>query len=685
MPATRDYPTAPRRPEQRKYGSVQVIDDYTWLEEDSAEALAFQQAQNDFTRAHLAKLPARKAIADIVEGLGTAKETVVAPTHAGGRWFRQAWPGGSDVPALEVADTPDGPGRVIADMRELSPDEPAEFSITAPSPDGRKFLYGWAGGGRELENYQVIDVDSGEMLLDGVPQVRPGFAAWLPDCSGFYFAAAEPGDDTMAIRIYFQRLGGPAPEHAEDLTLPHSYSWPVTSADGRHIVIYSNLLNPRPAYYLDTTGDQGWQPLLTDPATDCMLQGEIRGDRLIGITDDGAPRRRLVSVPLATAADKKTWRELIPETGSVLETVLDTGAHLVLSDYADTCSRLRVIDDEGSVVREIALPGKGLVSTLPGSMALAAVFSPMNRGKENEIVFLFSSLTASPVLCRANVTTGRTQELGHPAIRLDATVTDGLAPSTGGAQVPYHIVRPANAPEGPRPTLVFGYGGFSAPVLAGWTGDRFAAWIAAGGTLVLMHLRGGGELGSQWWRDGRMEKKQHTFDDVYAVAEQLIADGVTTPAQLAVHGASNGGSMAAATAVQRPDLFRAAIPEVPVTDVLAIRRDPLTLMIALIEYGDPDDDTHAQWLAAWSPFHNVTDGVAYPAILLESGANDPRCPAWHSRKLAARMQAASASPHPVLMRVREDAGHGASGKKMAQQVDIDMLTFLAEELGLDPK
>lgn len=682
MTGTLPYPAAPRRPEQRKYGSVEVTDDYTWLEEDSTESLKFQRAQNELTEAHLAAVPARKTVTRIVEGFGTAEDAAV-PAHAAGRWFRTSTPPGEDLAVLTVADTAEGPGRVLLDLNRLSPDEPAAFDLFQPSPDGTKLLYCWSGGGREMEHFQVTDVDSGELLIDGVPQLRPGFAAWLPDSSGFYYGAVAPDDPAMGLRTYFHPLDGPAPEHAVDLALPHPYSWPDVSPDGKAALIYSDHLCPHPTFYRDLTGDQGWQPLALPD--DVRVQGTVRGDRLIAITDDGAPRRRLVAIPLATAGDKQTWRELIPETEAVLDSVVAIGTHLVLTDISSTYSRLRVLDDDGSVLREIQLPDKGIVNTVPYSLSMSAIFPSVSLGAENELLFLFSTLTSAPALCRADVTTGRTELLGSPAVRVDATVTDAVVASTGGAQVPYHVVRPNGVADGPRPTLIFGYGGFDASQLAGWAGDRFAAWIEAGGTLVLAHLRGGGELGSEWWQDGRLSKKQHSFDDVYAIAEQLIADGVTTADQLAVHGMSNGGAMAATVAVQRPDLFRATVPEVPITDLLALRRDPLTLGIAMFDYGNPDEPEDSRWLAAWSPVHNVTDGVAYPAVLLRAGANDPRCPSWHCRKLGARLQAATSSGHPVLIQVQADSGHGTAGKRSAREADIDVLTFLAGELGLEPR
>jgi prolyl oligopeptidase len=183
------------------------------------------------------------------------------------------------------------------------------------------------------------------------------------------------------------------------------------------------------------------------------------------------------------------------------------------------------------------------------------------------------------------------------------------------------------------------------------------------------------------FHSGRLEHKQNTFNDVYAIAEDLFKRNITTAAQLGIAGESNGGVTAATVAVQRPDLFRAAIAQVPITDILARKRDPIT-MTASLDYGDPDSPEMSKVIYAWSPYQNVEDGVKYPAILLDSGSNDPRCPPWHARKLAARLQWANAGNNPILMRIREDAGHGAAGYNAQVEFGVDYVTFLADQLGL---
>ncbi len=267
-------------------------------------------------------------------------------------------------------------------------------------------------------------------------------------------------------------------------------------------------------------------------------------------------------------------------------------------------------------------------------------------------------------------------------MKIDAQIHDYAGTSADGARVPYHVVARSDVDlSRPQPTVMYGYGGFQAAVIPGWCGTWLAAWIKAGGVLVLMHLRGGGELGPDMWHQGRLKHKQNSFNDVYAIAEDLIARGITTAAQLGVVGGSNGGVMASVVAVQRPDLFRASIPQVPITDALARMRDPICAASTL-DYGDANDPEMSEVLHAWSPYQNIKDGSAYPALLLDAGKQDVRCPPWHVRKMAARMQLANQSPNPILMRVREGVGHGAHDVAGQRAQSADWLTFFIDQLGL---
>jgi len=674
-----DYPEAECLPQPVVYGDVSYEDAFRWMEEDTERVVSWQTAQDALTTTYLSSLPAYAAFSERLNALEDTS-SITTPKFAGGRWFRARVPDGEDLHVLEVAESPAGPGRRIMDLNALRGIEPLKFDSFLPAPDGRKVVVGWSAAGRELENFQILDVDTGEVLLERVPQQRVMNSAWLPDSSGLYYMGYDPAVSMTHGRIYRHLLGRAPPTQPEALDLRHPVARPMAAADGRHMLVYLDHLYPRPDFIKQFPDGGGWRPFLKDMPG--MFRGDIMGERFIAITDDGAPRGRLVSIPLSTPMQRETWQELVPASDSVLVSVMIVGERIVLLDLVDTYARLRVLRPNGTLEGEIALPSGGVVNTFGGPYSMFNMVDCLARGKGAEFLFVFSSPTESPALYSANVVKLSILRLTEPAVRLDARVHDRSALSADGTAVRYRVVARTDANlSKPTPTVIFGYGGFNVAFLPGWVGTMFAAWIQAGGVVVLAHLRGGGEFGSRWWQEGRLKNKQNTFNDVYAIAQEVIRSGISSPGQLAVLGGSNGGTMAAVAAVQRPDLFQAAVPQVPITDVLGRLRDPIS-MGATLDYGDPLDPAMAKVLYAWSPYQSITDGVAYPAVLIDSGLNDPRCPPWHGRKFAARLQQATSSGRSVLLRVRSGAGHGAVGRAAQRLQEVETLAFLAEQLAL---
>jgi prolyl oligopeptidase len=674
-----DYPEAPIEQRTVTFGSVTLDDPYPWLEEDSERAVAWQKQQNDLATSYLTHLPQYQAFLsrelDLAKGSSLGAAT---PMYAGGRWFRSRTPDGENFNVLEIADAPAAKGRRLIDFNDGASAEPRQLEVVMPSPDGRKVIVGWSFGGHELQHFQVLDADTGAVLVAGVPQERAYWTAWLPDSNGFYYSAYDPALSATDARMYRYIIGQPAPTVAEDIELTHPVLRPRLAADRRHMFILADHLNQRPDYIRDLRSGDGWRPFLKGVRN--AFRGDVIGDRYIALTNEGAPTGRVVSIPLATPTDRSTWKELLPASVNVLASLVVVGSRYVLVDLVDTYSRVRVFRADGTLDWELPLPEPGVVNSFAGTYLLYNMIDCVARGADDEIVFVFSSLRISPALYRANVARRTVERLTEPHTRLDAVVRDFAATSADGARVPYRVVARRDLDlSTPQPAIIFGYGGFAAAMVPGWSG--FAAWIEKGGVLVLAHLRGGGEFGPEWWRQGRLKDKQNTFNDVHAIAEDLVARGISSPRQLGVQGGSNGGTMAAAVAVQRPDLYRATHPQVPITDILARLRDPVS-MAATLDYGDPRDPEMSKVLHAWSPYHNVRSGVAYPALLIDSGLNDPRCPAWHGRKFAARVQHATGSGYPVLLRVRAGAGHGTVGKQAGCEARAEMCAFFADQLGL---
>jgi prolyl oligopeptidase len=670
------YPVTKRQTVDVSFGRVRYTDDYRWLEEDSPETLAWQEQQDRLATTWLDSRPAKTR----AQALMAAMPRIEAdfPLFAGGRWFRRRTPDDRPMQAVEVAASIDGPWRVVVDLNAHANGRMLTVDNFVPSPDGRKLLLGWGVNGLELAELRVFDVDSGAILIDGIPQCYAFFAAWLPDSSGFYITGRNPAAMHEGSRIYRHILGAAPTTEPENYEPSADTTWVRATSDGRHMLLTADHLNPRPDYIRDETTNQGWRPFLDGETA--QFRGDIIGDHYYAITSDGAPCGRIVAIPLATPKDRTTWKELLPGSTDVLGTLIAVDGKLVLSDLVDTWSRLRVFNTDGSLAGEMPLPGRGSVSSV--QFALFNMLDMFSKGERGDILFPFSTPARSPALYKGNVHTLAVTSLLPPLFRIDAQIHDHAATSADGARVPYHVIARADVDlSKPQPTAMYGYGGFQAALIPGWSGAYLAAWIKAGGVLVLMHLRGGGELGPDMWLRGRLEHKQNSFNDVYAIAEDVIARGYSTPERLGVVGGSNGGVMASVVAVQRPDLFRASVSQVPITDVLARVRDPICMSSSL-DYGDPNDPAMAEAIRSWSPYQNVEDGTAYPALYLDAGGKDVRCPPWHVRKLAARMQPANGGPNPIVMRVREGVGHGAADIEGQRKQSTDWLAFLIDQLDL---
>lgn len=450
------------------------------------------------------------------------------------------------------------------------------------------------------------------------------------------------------------------------------------SRDGHWAVAAHRIMNPIPVAVRDLTdGASTWRPFVTEIAD--TVAGHIVGDRYVALTDLDAPRGRLVAIPLDSADpnDSSTWAELIPASDSVRRSVKLVGDHLYVAGFDDTYAAVEVVAPDGSVA-SLPLPGKGAIAEQP-----FPIMALPSAGNPREFVFSFSTLVSSWATYRHRPGEQELELLKSPDITLDAVITDRWATSADGTLIPYHLLRSTSAPSSePRPTLLHAYGGFNVPLAPQYPPAAMAAFVVAGGVYVHAHLRGGAEFGREWWEGGRMKNKQNCYADLFAVAEDLIASGVTTSDQLALMGGSNGGLLSGNAVTQRPDLWKAVVPRVPLLDLIGGCRDPYDLWAARIEYADVEDADDVRRLARISPYQLVRDGVSYPAVFLDAGDTDPRCPPWHARKFAARLQAAQAGDAPILLHVWKNVGHGwATEKSIALDQNTEWLAFVMKTLG----
>ena len=648
------------------------------LRHDTPDALLWQGQQDTIAQKRLGETVGRERFAELMRERYISLRRI-PPVRRGDLWFETVLVRPDDAQMCVVVRTsPDAEPRVLFDPNAYSAEKGGHFTVTLndASPDGTIMAIAVDEGGKETPQLLLVDVASGELLPVEIPWAVYGGITWLPDSSGFW-CSTRVFDETGARQpLYRYVLGEPLPEETR-LDLDHPFTLvPQVSPNGRYALFPTGNTEVR----LDVMLYDGEQrPFLVGvPGT---AHVRFDGDDAIAILEDTPRARgRVVRIPMATATDQSTWTELLPETDDVLRWIEVVDGHIVLGLLRDAVARIAVLDLQGRLVDEPDLPGRGMVSIIPAGGA-AHPSLPMFGASDHDVVFTYSTYEQSPAVYRYTPADKRLEVLQAPAITAsDLTVSLITAVSADGTTVPAHVVHRADLDLSvPHPTIVYGYGGYNLARGPAFEPES-SAWVRAGGIWVLAHLRGGSEFGPEWWLQGRRESKQRCYDDLYAVAERVVELGLTSRDKLAARGESNGGLLTAAAIVQRPDLWAAVACDVPVTDLIGFADDPL-FAIGAVEYGNPAVPEEAAWLLPVSPLQNVQP-ANYPRVLVTAGANDPRCPVWHSRMLVDRLQQANTGSNEILLRVYDGQGHGAAGLDDAVGKSADWLAFVAEATGL---
>jgi prolyl oligopeptidase len=675
------YPLARRDDVADVFHGERVADPYRWLEQgDSPETQAWTAAQNALTESYLAGIAARPRIRERLEEL-LAIGSLSVPTPARGRYFYQYRDGRQNQPILYVREGADGADRVLLDPNRLNAEGTTALDWYHPSEDGRLLAYGLSDDGSEQSVLRILDVRSGETLSDRIPHTRAADVAWLPDGSAFYYTRypapgeVPEGEEPYHRAVYFHRLGAdPATDRLVFRPAVKEH-WPGVSLspDGRWLLIgVARTFDQTDLYIQDLRG--GAPPVAVAKDLPALFDGQVVAGRLYLRTNLHAPTYGLYAVD-PERPDLGSATQLVPpRPDAVLDGARVVGRHLALDYLERASSRLRLADLDGSHVSEHPLPGIG------------SLFGLGAEWDGSELFYGYSSYTVPPTVYRIDLETGAETlwRRVEADIEPDRYAVRQVTYASGdGTPVTMFVVHPRGIQlDGGNPTYLTGYGGFNISMTPGFARSLFL-WLERGGVIAVPNVRGGGEYGETWHQGGMLGNKQNTFDDFVAAAEWLIANGYTRPERLAVAGGSNGGLLMGAVLTQRPDLFRAVVIQVPLLDMLRYPRF-LLARLWIPEYGSPEDPGEYAWLRAYSPYHHVRDGTAYPAVLLATAESDTRVDPMHARKMTARLQAATGSTHPVLLRLESKAGHGA-GKPIAKVLAelTDVWSFVFHELGLD--
>ncbi|WP_263120150.1 prolyl oligopeptidase family serine peptidase [Cellulomonas sp. RIT-PI-Y] len=699
-----DYPSARRLDLIDDLHGRPVPDPYRWLEDAAAaETEAWSAAQDGLYAEHRERLAATLGDGPLSTGPLTARLSALmaagfvgTPAWRGQRRFFGRRAGDQEHAVVVVADSPDdAEGRVLVDPIALDPAGTTTLDAWQPSKEGHLLAYQVSHGGTEESVLHVLDVATGELVDGPIDRARYSPVAWEPGGEAFFYVRRlapdllPEGEKQYHRRVWRHVVGtDPATDlevFGDGLDLTNYYGVSV-SLDGRWLIVSASAgTAPRADVWiadLHATGP-GAPPEFREIAVghDAEIGAWVgRDGRLYVHTTLDADRGRLM-VADPEQPSVPHWTTLLPEDPeAVLEDVALTDDVLLVSRRRHAVSELSVHDlTTGARTGEVALPGLGSIGGL--------VTRPEGG---HEVWFGYTDHTTVSTVHRYDTTSGALTVWATPPGTLaglpDVRVRRVIATSADGTPVRAFVVARADAldeqgrPLRPAPAVLYGYGGFQISLDPAYSATTLA-WVEAGGVYVVANLRGGGEEGEAWHRDGRRERKQHVFEDFQAVAELLIADGWTTPAQLACWGGSNGGLLVGAALTRHPETFAAVICSAPLLDMVRYQRFGLGVTWT-DEYGDADDPEQLDWLLGYSPYHHVHEGTAYPATLFTIFDGDTRVDPLHARKLAAELQARTGGDAPILVRREKGVGHGGRALSRTVALSVEQLQFVAVHTGL---
>ncbi len=653
------YPPARRVDQADDLHGVRVFDPYRWLEEGTSDEVKKWTSDEDaFARTWLAKLAGRDAIAARFKELFYV-ENAGTPQHRGKRWFYPKRDAGKEKFTVYWREGKEGKDAVLLDPNVWSADGSVSLGAWSVSWDGKTVAYAVKNNNSDEATLHVMDVATGKKSdVDTIEGAKYAWPSWTPSGDGFYYTwlppvASVPTPDRPGYaEVRFHKVGA---DPAKDLHVREKTGDPKTfigaelSKDGRWLVLttehgwtrtdveFMDMRSPKPA----------WRPLAV--GQDARYLVDVDRDRFFVRTNEGAPKYRIFKVD-PSHPEHASWAEIIPErSDATLEGSNIVAHHLSLVYLKDVVTGLELRDESGKLVRPIELPTIGTSGGLSGDV------------DDDLAYYSFQSFTYPTEINETSVKTGKTATFYRLKVPVDPSrydVTQLFATSKDGTRVPFFVVHAKDAAKSDgTPAILYGYGGFQAAQTPTFASSIYP-WLERGGIWVVANLRGGSEYGEEWHRHGMRREKQHVFDDFFAVAEELIRQGFSSPGKLAAMGGSNGGLLVGAAITQRPDLFRVALCGVPLLDMVRYHLFG-SGKTWIDEYGSADDADDFKALYQYSPYHHVTQGTKYPATLILSADSDDRVDPMHARKFAAELQWASTGG-PVLLRVEKHSGHGGA-------------------------
>lgn len=679
------YPETAREDVTDNYFGTEVAEPYRWLENDTSAATGeWVIAQNELTYSYLDNIKFRPALKERLTKIFDYPK-YGSPFKKNDKYYFFKNDGLQNQSVLYSQASLDAEPEVLLDPNKLSDDGTVALSQFAFSNNGKYLAYSIARSGSDWNEIYIMDLATKTLLKDVIKWVKFSGIAWQAD--GFYYSAydapvagKEFSNKNEYHKIYFHKVGEAQTADKlifENKKFPLRNCGAAVTEDEKYLIISETESTSGNSLHIKDLSKPN-APLVTLEAgfeNDYGVVDHVNG-KLYVITNWKASNQQLMEVDPAKPA-RENWKTILPETENVLEGVSILGGKIVAEYLQDASNHVYTYDFTGKKLAEVELPAIGTVGGFSGDK------------DDNEAFYTFTSFTFPPTIYRYDVAQNKSEVFRKTEVNFnpeDYVSEQQFYTSKDGTKVPMFITyKKGLKKNGKNPTMLYGYGGFNISLNPSFSVARIP-FLEQGGIYVVANIRGGGEYGEKWHKAGTKMQKQNVFDDFIGAAEYLIAQKYTSPEKLAINGGSNGGLLIGACMTQRPELFAVAIPEVGVLDMLRYQKFTIGWAWAT-DYGTSEESKEMfEYLKAYSPLHNVKEGVKYPATMVMTGDHDDRVVPAHSFKFAATLQHANTGNYPSLIRIDTKAGHGA-GKPIAKVIDAqaDMWAFVMYNLGMKPK
>jgi prolyl oligopeptidase len=680
------YPTTEKQALSEDYHGTKVEDPYRWLEDDNSEdTKKWVKEQNKVTFDYLDKIPFRKQVRQRLETLWNYPR-YSSPFKKGEYYYYFKNDGLQNQAIMYRQKGISGKPEEFLNPNTLNKEGIAALGSYEFSKNKKYFAYSIAVAGSDWQDVYIMETEGKKLLTDKIQYVKFSNYSWNGD-DGFYYSGYDKPDEKSKLskqnqfhKVFYHKLGTPQSADIliyEDKAHPLRYHGAGLTEDAHFLVM---------SVAEGTSGAEIWYRDMQDPSQKelkLLIPGfktepsviDNDGDKLIILTNDGAPNYKVILVDPKNP-DKANWKTIVAEKEEALQGVSTAGGYLYLQYLKDASTKVYQHKLDGTLVREIKLPGIGSAAGFSGEK------------EEKEFFYTFTSFSSPPTIYRYDIGSGKSTVFRKTEVKIDTKdfVTEQVfVTSKDGTKVPMFLTyKKGIKRDGSNPVLLYGYGGFNIAITPAFSVSN-AFFIEQGGIYAVVNLRGGSEYGEKWHHGGMLENKQNVFDDFISSAEYLIQNKYTNNQKIAIKGGSNGGLLVGACMTQRPDLFKVALPAVGVLDMLRFHKFTVGWGWT-VEYGSADSSNHFPFLYKYSPYHNLKPGVSYPATLVTTADHDDRVVPAHSFKFTSRLQEFNAGTNPVMIRIDVDAGHGA-GKPTSKLIDeaADVWSFVMQNLGMTYK